>query len=138
MPSPATPVRVIDEVWIATATLHRQFPDQIAFRVRDIVDRVFDLGLSDGLRASVRVAAYQNVVGNRVPESIRVRYLYATFDQTRRLWVPGDAYHPHRSGTRFHPRRQDQPETHHALVDWYLAEFVPSRRRDVVEFQLAP
>lgn len=47
---PKTRIRVGDEVWIATALLHRENPDREDFEVQEIVERVGKLDLSGRLR----------------------------------------------------------------------------------------
>jgi hypothetical protein len=51
--------------------------------------------------------------------------LYETGTGRRRLFRPGDDYHPEREGpperrgTRITPRREDIPERYRYLLDWY-------------------
>src|SRR5437879_4860321 len=73
-----TEVKVADEVWIATALLHREHPGRPDFAVDEIVDRAKREGLSKPFRKGVYVHAVQHCVANRVPNSGRYRMLVET------------------------------------------------------------
>src|SRR5712692_9175185 len=96
--SPTAGLRVADEVFIATALLHRENPDRNDFTLSEIVDRAERENLYGELRPGVRVHASLHCVANRAPNPGRYRMLYATGDRTRRLLRAGDAYHPDRTG----------------------------------------
>ncbi len=49
-------VKVADEVWIATALLHREHPDAVDFSIDQIVGRVRKEGLHEPLRPGIRDA----------------------------------------------------------------------------------
>src|SRR5258708_4710594 len=102
-------IKVADEVWIATALLHREFPDRDSFRVAEIVDRASREQLTPRLRAGVSVHAYQHCVANLRPNPGNYRMLYATRDGGRRLFRPDDDYHPYREGGKFTPALSDVP-----------------------------
>ena len=53
-------LRVADEVWIATALLHREQPARDDFSINEIVERARVEGLSEVLRAGVYVHAIQH------------------------------------------------------------------------------
>lgn len=50
-------VKVADEVWIATALLHRENPDRSDFTVGEIVERARKEGIAGELRPGVYVHA---------------------------------------------------------------------------------
>lgn len=112
-------VKVADEVWIATALLHREHPDQTDFAVDEIVDRAKREGLSKPFRKSVYVHAIQHCVANRTPNSGRYRMLVETGPSRRHLFRPGDSYHPDREGSKTMPGPEDLPEKYRGLLDWY-------------------
>ena len=92
-------IRVADEVWIATALLHRQHPEQGDFTVGEIVrradaERVTGAGR---LRPGVQVHAYLHCVANKAPNPGRYRMLVETTKGRRRLFRPGDPCHPLRA-----------------------------------------
>jgi hypothetical protein len=118
------PVKVADEVWIATALLHREHPDRIDFSVTEIMERARREGVSDELRPGVRVHVLQHCVANRPPNPGRYRMLYATGRLTRRLYRAGDQCHPDREGGKVAPSQADVPAAYRTLIDWYLAEYV--------------
>ena len=111
-------LQVADEVWIATALLHREQPARADFTVREIVDRLRDENLAGGVRRSVRVHVVQHCVANRPPNPAAHRMLLETSDGRRRLFRPGDPHHPDRRG-RVLPGRKAIPGAYRALLDWY-------------------
>lgn len=120
MPAPSkVKLKVADEVWIATALLHREQPDQSEFAVEEIVMRVEKEGLTDSLRASVYVHVVQHCVANRPPNPGRYRMLLETSPGRRRLFRNGDAYHPAREGAKITPHVEDLPNGYDSLLTWY-------------------
>ena len=73
-------VRVADEVWIATALLHRQFPGERDFSVGEIVQRaeIERVTGAASLRRGVQVHAYLHCVANKPPNPGRYRMLVET------------------------------------------------------------
>ena len=110
-------IKVADEVFIATALLHREQPDRAEFTISEIVARVERERLSAKLRPGVRVHASQHCVANRRPNPGRYRMLYATGANTRRLFAANDAAYPGRDGKIF-PSPDDVPARYHDLIDW--------------------
>lgn len=113
---------VADEVWIATALLHREHAKRRDFTVSEIVERARREALGPGLRPGVNVHAYMHCVANREPNPGRYRMLYATGSNTRRLYRPGDQADPRRRG-KITPRRDQIPERYRSLLDWYERKY---------------
>ena len=118
--SNATKVKVADEVWIATALLHREHADQNDFSIDEIVERARREKLSRPLRPGVYVHVVQHCVANRPPNPGRYRMLFETAPGRRRLYRPGDAYYPDREGYKSVPERGDLPAGYSGLLTWYL------------------
>jgi hypothetical protein len=112
-------LRVADEVWIAAASLHRENPDQKDFSIDAIVDRARREKLTDELRPGVYVHVLQHCVANRAPNPGRYRMLFETAPGRRRLFRPGDPYHPQREGRKIVPRAEDIPSQYKDLLFWY-------------------
>jgi hypothetical protein len=112
-------VKVADEVWLATALLHRENPSRVDFTVDEIVERARREAIVEELRPGVRVHAIQHCVANRPPDPGRYCMLTETGKGTRRLWRTGDPVHPKRIGAKSVPRKEEIPEKYHTLVDWY-------------------
>lgn len=120
MPVPAKiEIKVADEVWIATALLHREQSRQPDFAVEEIVARVEKERLAGSLRPGVYVHVVQHCVANRPPNPGRYRMLVETSPGRRRLFRKGDAYHPAREGAKVTPHAEDLPEGLHPLLIWY-------------------
>ena len=119
-------IRVADEVWIATALLHRRYPDQVDFTVAEIVQRAEAEKItgSDSLRPGVQIHAYLHCVANKPPNSGRYRMLIETSKGRRRLFRPGDPCDPGRSSGKDAPRDHEIPPAYGGLIDWYRNEYV--------------
>ncbi len=117
-----TKLRVADEVWIATAVLHRRHPGRENFTVQEIVEQAASENISGRLRQGVSVHAYLHCVANLAPNPATYRMLTSTGKSTRRLYKPGDPVHPGRGG-KTHPVREQIPEAYHELLDWYESEY---------------
>ena len=118
-------VRVADEVWIATALLHRRHPDRDDFAVGEIVRQAETERVADGpLRTGVQSHVYQHCVANKAPDSGRYRMLFETSKGRRRLFRPGDPCHPRRNAGKDVPRDDEIPPTYRKL-----GRLVPQRVR---------
>jgi hypothetical protein len=110
-------IKVADEVFLATALLHRENPAHQDFTISEIVERAEKENLFGELRPGVRVHATLHCVGNRPPNPGRYRMLYATGDRTRRLILASDEFHHDRKGKIF-PDPENVPSQYHELIDW--------------------
>jgi hypothetical protein len=115
-------LKVADEVWIATALLHREHADRRDFTVREIIARARSENITGTLRPGVSVHAYLHCVANRPPNSAQYRMLYATGESVRRLFRQGDDADPKRKG-KITPEAEDLPPQYRPLLDWYRTEF---------------
>lgn len=116
-------VSVADEIWVATALLHREHPDRPDFTLSEIVERAQREGVAPEHRPGLRPHASRHCVANVPRSPASHRLLFETGKSRRRLFKPGDAFHPDRRAGRTHPAKQDLPERYHALVDWYLTQW---------------
>ncbi|MBI3666272.1 MAG: hypothetical protein HY236_08625 [Acidobacteria bacterium] len=114
-----------DEVWIATALLHREHPDREDFTIHEIVERVASENIAGGMRPGVVVHAYLHCTANKEPSPTGYRMLYATGPNTRGLLRPTDQAHPLRKG-KITPRRDQIPARYQELLDWYEREYAKS------------
>ena len=122
-------VKVADEVWIATALLHRERPGCSDFSIEEIVERARREGLHEPLRPGVRVHVIQHCVANRPPNPGRYRMLFETSRGRRRLFRKGDPYHPEREGSKTTPDPGDLGSGYAGLLDWYEKWSEEERRR---------
>jgi hypothetical protein len=114
-----TSVKVADEVWIAAALLHREHPKKPDFSVDEIVERARRERVHGTLRPGVYVHVVQHCVANRKPNPGRYRTLFETSPGRRRLFRPGDNYHPEREDSKTVPQSEDIPPEYRDLLDWY-------------------
>lgn len=122
-------VRVADEVWIATALLHREHPRKADFTLKEIEARIEREGLTDA-RAGIYPHLSVHCVANRPPNGGTYRMLFETAPSRRRLYRPGDPYHPKREGGKTTPDASHIPAKYHRLLDWYDREWAPSQPAD--------
>jgi hypothetical protein len=122
------PVKVADEVWIATALLHHENPKRADFTVSEIVQRARRENISGDLRAGVQVHAYLHCVANLPPNPGRYRMLYATGKNTRRLFRESDDFHPERASSKVTPSKENIPAQYHSLLDWYWDKFIGKQK----------
>jgi hypothetical protein len=123
-------IKVADEVWIATALLHRENPKREDFSVSEIVARARRENISGELRPSVQVHAYIHCVANLPPKPARYRMLYATGKNTRRLFRHGDDFHPDRRTGKVTPSKESIPVRYQGLLTWYQDKFVGKRKSE--------
>jgi hypothetical protein len=112
-------LKVADEVWIATAQLHKNHPRAIDFSVDEIVEQAASISSEEPLRPGVYVHAIQHCVANRAPNPGRYRMLFETGEGRRRLFRKGDPAHPDRADSKVVPERGDLPSEFHELLTWY-------------------
>ena len=112
-------LKIADEVWIATALLHRKHPDRRDFSIEEIVERARKENLHGPLRPGLYVHVVQHCVANRPRNPARYRMLFETADGRRRLFRRGDAYRPEREGGKITPRLADLPYGYSGLLQWY-------------------
>ncbi len=129
-------LKVADEVWIATALLHREHPEQPDFTVAEIVERVRREALHSPVRPGVYVHVVQHCVANRPPNPGPYRILYETSAGRRRLFRKGDAYHPEREGAKITPEALDLPHGYLGLLNWYQDWCEASTRQSSMEDRL--
>jgi len=121
-------IKVADEVWVATALLHRENPSHRDFTAQEIKNRAEKEAIQGPIRPGVYPHANLHCVANRPPNPGRYRMLFATVKTRRRLLRPGDPYHPNREGAKMVPDRDELPPEYRYLLDWYYSEYVPRTR----------
>lgn len=123
-------IRVADEVWIATALLHREHAERSDFSVNEIVQRAVTENLSGEYRQGVQMHASHHCVAQKAPNppSTRHRMLTETSRGRRRLFREGDPVHPARLGGKTTPSPQDIPERYRDLLRWYEREYARNGR----------
>jgi len=112
-------IKVADEVWVATALLHREHPERCDFKLEEIVERAAQEAGHEPLRPGVYVHVVQHCVANRPPNPGRYRMLFETAPGRRRLFRKGDIYHPAREGSKVTPDPNDLPRAYGELLRWY-------------------
>jgi hypothetical protein len=112
-------IKVADEVWIATALLHREQPTAADFSLKEIEQRLAREDIAGGVRPGVYPHISVHCVANRPPSTGRYRMLFETAKFRRRLFRHGDVAHPKRAGGKDRPDRDEIPAKYGPLLDWY-------------------
>ncbi|OFW14473.1 MAG: hypothetical protein A3F70_16695 [Acidobacteria bacterium RIFCSPLOWO2_12_FULL_67_14] len=123
-------IRVADEVWIATALLHREHPEAADFSLQEIAARLEREALTEIRRPGVYPHLSVHCVANRPPTTGTYRMLFETAPSRRRLFRAGDPYDPRRQGGKIVPNRAEIPPLYHELVDWYERTWAPAATSD--------
>jgi hypothetical protein len=117
-------LKIADEVWLAVAMLHQRRPENIDFSIDEIMqfaETAQELRFMGPLRRGFYVHVIQHCVANRPPSPARYRMLLETSPGRRRLFRPGDPFHPERAGGKSIPKHfDDQPGYwFNGVLDWY-------------------
>ena len=124
-------VKVADEVWLATALLHRECMQQgrkgDGFNKKEILKSAQSLHPEEPCRPGVTTHISQHCVANTPPNPGRYRMLYRNADGTYRLYRDGDDYHPRRNNGKSVPAPDELPEEQRDLVDWYQTAYNKAR-----------
>jgi hypothetical protein len=112
-------IKVADEVWLATALLHRENPSRGDFTPKEIEARVAREAITEETRPGIYVHAVQHCVANRPPNPGCYRMLYETRPGYRRLFRKGDPYDPRREGGKTIPEADEIPLRYADLLRWY-------------------
>jgi hypothetical protein len=115
---------VADRLWIATALLHRQYPNQTAFTRDEIRGKLTEEGLLEAAKeGSINAHLKQHCVANVPPSAGKYRMLIEVTPGKLRLFRPGDWSHPARlqprKPSKSVPNRGEIPKSYWPLLDWY-------------------
>ena len=118
-------IKVADEVWVATALLHRSYPDREDFTVAEIVEqaRIENATGTGCLRRGIRPHIYLHCIAHKPPDRGRYRMLVETSQGYRRLWRPGDLCHRKRINGKYIPHRGELPAGYRFLIEWYRRDY---------------
>jgi hypothetical protein len=111
-------IKVADEVWLATALLHKENPSEEDFTIKEIEARAAEEGIIDERRPGIYPHVLQHCVANCAPSPNEYRMLYETKPGYRRLFRIGDSYNPQRRG-KITPEADKIPPRYAYLLRWY-------------------
>lgn len=119
--SRAPGLKVADAVWIATALLHRDYPESASFTQSDI--RAQAVSIAPDLRsASISAHISTHAVANVKPNGGHYRLLFGMSDGSRRLYRPSDPAHADRKG-KMTPSVDEIPQQYRELLTWYKTKY---------------
>jgi hypothetical protein len=126
-------LKVADAVWVATALLHKKYPERDGFTTDEIVSFVMWEHLTKGAQKSIWQHVNQHCVANRKPQPNRVRMLFAIGGGDRRLFRNGDRSDPGRENAPTHPKWEELPTQYQYLKRWYEEEWNGSIADTIVD-----
>lgn len=118
-----TALKVADQVWVATALLHRENPERSDFSKQEIRERAEQEYPEGAKRPGISQHISTHCVASKPPNPARHRMLTRTGTGRRRLFRLGDEFNPQRRDGNITPNREDLPEKYHDLLDWYETEY---------------
>lgn len=124
---------IADQVWVATALLHREHPERVDFSKQEIRQRAEQEDREGASRPGISPHISTHCVASKKPNPAKHRMLTRTGTGRRRLFRHGDNYHPLRSEGDITPAREDLPERYHYLLDWYESEYDNPQRTEPAE-----
>jgi hypothetical protein len=114
---------VTNAVWVATALLHKNYPERDGFTPEEIVHVVKDFNLTERSEDSIWTHVRQHSVANKRPQPNTVCMLFDPGGGLRRLFRSGDKAYPGKNESRTHPRWEDLPTEYQHLRRWYEEEW---------------
>jgi|SRR5579859_1479419 len=116
-------LKVADQVWVATALLHREHPDRNDFSKKEIRERAVLIDPEGAARPGISLHISTHCVASKPPSPARHRMLMRTRKGWRRLFREGDIPHRERSDGNTTPNPEDLPEKYRSLLEWYEKEY---------------
>ncbi len=124
---------VADQVWVATALLHRAHPERTDFSKSEITRQAKLEDPEGACRPGISQHISTHCVASKLPRPATHRMLTRTARGRRRLFRRGDDFHPLRAKGRTAPRREDLIEKYQNLLDWYETEYNRPRETERTE-----
>ena len=121
--SPRMEFKVADQVWVATALLHREQPKRGDFSKREIARRARVEDPRGAERPGISQHISTHCVASKPPSPAKYRMLTRSGRGRRRLFREGEEFHPGRANGKIIPDREDLPEKYHELLDWYETKY---------------
>lgn len=120
MPTVIKPaLKIADEIWVATALLHKENPQAEDFSIDEILNRVQQEAICGHSRPGIYPHIVHHAVANRPASPNRPRVLVETSAGHRRLFHRGDSFHPERAGSKTMPEAEDLPPRYRELLTWF-------------------
>jgi bifunctional DNA-binding transcriptional regulator/antitoxin component of YhaV-PrlF toxin-antitoxin module len=114
-------LKVADEVWVATALLHQERPEQNDFSVQEIKARARKEPWGQDLRVGFHQHVSHHCVATKTADPANHRMLSETQRGRRRLFKAGDPCHADRINGKIFPDKKNLPPEYHSLLVWYEA-----------------
>ena len=110
-------------VWIATATLHKQYGINYSFSNKDIINKVLEQNLINVNNDTIAMHVSSHCVANSNAMPDTHRKLYRISRGSYRLYRKGDYYNRSRTNGQIEPDITELPEQYKNILRWYHDEF---------------
>jgi hypothetical protein len=110
-------------VWIAVATLHRQYSTRYDFSSKEILLRIKEQDICDASKNTMAAHVSVHCVANNKPYPNKHRKLYRVSHGRYRLYRRGDYYNPERRNGQMEPDINELPDKYKDLIKWYQQEY---------------
>lgn len=109
-------------VWIATATLHKQYPTKNSFSKKEIFNKVREQNLFDKDDSTISTHISSHCVANIKAQPGDHKKIYRVSRGRYRLYRLDDNYDITRKSGTAEPSIYELPDKYHDLLDWYKAK----------------
>ncbi|ABK78668.1 hypothetical protein CENSYa_2065 [Cenarchaeum symbiosum A] len=116
-------ISVASAVWIATATLHREFGSDKTFTRMEIINKTKRQKLCDVQEDTILATVSTHCVANSRAAPARYRMLYRVGPGDYRLYRKGDRHHPSRALGTLVPSYERIPPAYKHLLKWYERDY---------------
>ncbi len=114
-------------VWIALATLHKGNPKKEAFQVKEIADKIEELGIQNVSDGTISTHISSHCVANKPAQPDTHRKTIRVRRGWYRLFVKGDYYDDTRKKGQIKPLQETMPERFHDLIKWYDEDYMKQK-----------
>lgn len=112
-------LKVADAVWIATALLHDSHPEAAGFSPSAIREEVLRRHFTDKDQKTIYQHIVQHLVATKPKDPNSRKMLTEIENGLRRLYIPGDPFHPSKQNGRSVPKAEDLPRNLLKWLAWY-------------------
>lgn len=124
---------ISEDIWLATALLHKERPSQPDFHITEIREKVLRLNPKRARQPGLTTHLSSHCVANKPKHGANVRILTETARGRRRLFKPGDSFDPSRATGKYLPEKEHLPADLRSLLGWYTEQY--ARKQTVTRDQ---
>ncbi len=116
-------------IWIAAATLHKQFGIQRGFSNKEIIEKVNEQNLCQVNPNTIAMHVSSHCIANNKAMPDTHRKLYRVSRGRYRLYRKGDYYNRERKNGQIEPQIDELPDKYRDLRIWYNEEYCDVKKK---------